>query len=446
MPLINVLPPGRRALLLLASLLAIANCGGGRRPTTTSSVPAAPGSTGAAADTLSLPERVRLSESMVAHVREHFAHWAPLGAQSFDSMASEFRRDAAASASRWHFDSVALRFTAGLRNGHTRFADRWLWTTRGATLWLQLKPTVDGWVVTSSEITGLRRGDVVRTIDDETIEQFYAARRALIPESGERMRRVSLTFPDYLFPAQFVVGTDDGRRVNVVRGVPTDSSVAARRAGQPLVADRWLVPDSIGYVRVRRFSPRAHEDSALAIIGRRYSTAPALVVDVRGNGGGSTPSRLIAALSGGQELKRLPIERSTIAADRLRFLAGMQSSGTALRYRGALIILADHGCASACDDFVAPFAASDRARVVGDTTWGSTGQPRFLDLGNGMTFQVSARRYTQMDGSPFEGVGIAPHIVVPLRAAELREGRDAALERGIAEARRLLAATTTPAR
>lgn len=89
----------------------------------------------------------------------------------------------------------------------------------------------------------------------------------------------------------------------------------------------------------------------------------------------------------------------------------------------------------AAEDFVAPFYENRRATIVGDTTWGTTGQPLFLDLGNGMSFRVSARRYQMYDGSPFEGVGIPPHVVVPLRAAALREGRDEALERAVALAR-----------
>jgi C-terminal processing protease CtpA/Prc len=52
-----------------------------------------------------------------------------------------------------------------------------------------------------------------------------------------------------------------------------------------------------------------------------------------------------------------------------------------------------------------------------------------------MTFQVSARRYTLYDGTPFEGAGVPPHVFVPLRSAELLNGQDTRLERAIAIAR-----------
>jgi carboxyl-terminal processing protease len=393
---------------------------------------------GTASDTISRAERLRIVDAMAEHVRSHFAHFSALGAQSFDSMVTAFRASVERDTGRWAFDSAALAFTAGLRNGHTRFSDQWLTKARGQTLWLQLRPDSGSWIVTMSEIDALRVGDGIRAIDDVPIERFYAARRALIPESGERSRRAALVFADYLFPQQFVVTTDDGRQIRVTRGDPTDSTVMARRSRAPLLPHGWIVHDSIAYIRVRRFSPRSHEDSALAVLTRAYATAPALIVDVRGNGGGSTPRRLIAALRAGEARSSLRIERSTFQSDRFRWLASLRPSRTALSYRGVVTILTDGGCGSACEDFVARFVFADHARIIGDTTWGSSGQPRVLSLGHGMTFQVSARRYAHVDGTPFEGAGIAPHEVVRPSASDLRSGRDPVLERAISSSRERL--------
>ncbi|MBX9927372.1 MAG: hypothetical protein K2X99_00535 [Gemmatimonadaceae bacterium] len=156
---------------------------------------------------------------------------------------------------------------------------------------------------------------------------------------------------------------------------------------------------------------------------------------MRGNGGGNTPRRLIGLLQGSRGGRSLDVEKSTLSSDRLGFLAGLRSSGADDRFVGGLVILADHRCGSACEDFVAPFTDTPHALVVGDTTWGSTGQPKFLDLKNGMQFQVSARRYRRANGLPFEGAGLPPHIVVPLTASDLRAGKDATLERALAEIR-----------
>lgn len=388
--------------------------------------------TGAVAQA-SLPreDRLRIVAAMDAHVREHFAHEAGRGGASYDSLVAAFRDAAAGAEDRRAFDLAAQRFAAGLRNGHSSFSDTWLRSTHGQALWFALKREPEGWIVTGSEREGIRRGDIVVAIDGQPIDSVMATWYPVVQESGTRARGWATLgqMAPYL-PLRFTVTLASGAVVPVVRGEPAESLIVARRGPQAQTPHRWIVPDSIAYVRIRLFDPRAHEDSALALIRGPYRQAPALIVDVRGNGGGNTPMRLIAELMADSSWRSMPVEASTIRSDRIG--ESPRRRGAAEGYRGRLIILADHRCGSSCEDFVAPFYENRRATIVGDTTWGSTGQPRFLDLGNGMSFRVSARRYQMYDGSPFEGVGIPPHVVVPLRAAALREGRDEALERAVA--------------
>src|SRR5262249_2605768 len=106
-------------------------------------------------------------------------------------------------------------------------------------------------------------------------------------------------------------------------------------------------------------------------------------------------------------------------------------------YTGRVVVLIDRFCLSACEDFVMPFKATGRGTLVGETTYGSSGNPYRADLGNGMRLSVGAVRYRFPDGSPFEGIGIAPDVVVERRIADVAAGRDAALERAqaLAESR-----------
>jgi carboxyl-terminal processing protease len=104
---------------------------------------------------------------------------------------------------------------------------------------------------------------------------------------------------------------------------------------------------------------------------------------------------------------------------------------TSTAFKGRLIVLIDRHVTSAAEDFCIPFKDNHRATFVGEATQGSTGQPFRFDFGNGMSFRVGARRASFPDGSPFEGVGVAPDVVVPITVASLRAGRDEALERAL---------------
>ena len=75
-----------------------------------------------------------------------------------------------------------------------------------------------------------------------------------------------------------------------------------------------------------------------------------------------------------------------------------------------------------------PFKDNGRAVVVGETTGGSTGQPYFLDLDDGMAAVIGAKRAAFPDGSRFEGVGIRPDVEVAPTVDGLRAGRDVVLE------------------
>ena len=108
---------------------------------------------------------------------------------------------------------------------------------------------------------------------------------------------------------------------------------------------------------------------------------------------------------------------------------------TSTLFKGRLIVLIDRRAVSAAEDFCIPFKDNHRATFVGEATLGSTGQPFRFDFGNGMSFRVGAKRATFPDGSPFEGVGVAPDVEVPTTLASLRSGRDEVLERALQLAR-----------
>jgi carboxyl-terminal processing protease len=95
------------------------------------------------------------------------------------------------------------------------------------------------------------------------------------------------------------------------------------------------------------------------------------------------------------------------------------------------VVLTDRACASACEDFVMPLKTTGRATLIGETTFGSSGQPFLYDFGNGMSFRVSTKRMYLPDGSEFEGVGIRADIEVAPTIDDVRSRRDVVLLKAI---------------
>ena len=82
-----------------------------------------------------------------------------------------------------------------------------------------------------------------------------------------------------------------------------------------------------------------------------------------------------------------------------------------------------------------PFKDNGRARLGGEPTQGSSGNPYRTDVGHGMRVAIGAVRYAFPDGAAFEGVGIVPDIRVDRRVSDIVAGRDAVMDRAVEIAR-----------
>lgn len=99
-------------------------------------------------------------------------------------------------------------------------------------------------------------------------------------------------------------------------------------------------------------------------------------------------------------------------------------------FEGRIIGLINRYVGSAAEDFIMPWKDTGRGTLRGGT-WGSTGQPVFIDY-QGVHVGVGSVRAHMPDGTPFEGIGIAPDISIGRTRDALYAGRgpvrEAALE------------------
>ncbi len=392
---------------------------------------------------ISLKERVYIASRVYASLIANFAH--SQGAPDVDADAAYrlYLDKALPSENRKAFTLATMQFLATFHNTHTLLIDRELIGKPGPVPFVAR--FIQGqWVVTSSQLPDLKPGDVIEKIDGQSFEQFFSAARPYISASSEYSARYLLfaRLGDMapcalLFPDSFELTLSGSRKVKIDRRATGKASPASTEG-------RWLKPGQVAYIRIPSFFFPDNEKRALELVRGEFKQARAIIVDVRGNAGGSTPSDLTSALM--DRPYRWWTESTPVYMPYFRFRASQgdwhyQPFGepqftwrspaqkpTKGSFTGKLVLLVDGGCNSSCEDFTMPFKDNHRALIIGQTTSGSTGQPYVVEFDNGMLLLIGAKRASFPDGMPFEGVGIKPDVEVQLTAEDLAKGRDGALE------------------
>lgn len=92
------------------------------------------------------------------------------------------------------------------------------------------------------------------------------------------------------------------------------------------------------------------------------------------------------------------------------------------RFRGKVAVLQGRFTLSSAESFVLMMKQVPRCITVGDTTYGSSGNPQPYDLGDGITIHLPSWKDMDAKGHELEGVGIAPDVVVGADPDSLKTG------------------------
>lgn len=407
---------------------------------------------------VSAEDRAFIATKMYEGISTYFAHLQGVPEFDLDNAYKVFLAEALPAPGRFEFDLACMAFVARLKNGHSGFFDPWINTQPyGKPLGFAADRIGNEWVVTRSRVQGLTAGDVIKEVGATDTEAYFQKKKHYLSASSERWARSIFFFQRYLFPPRFDLTLADGRTVSIDRSVPPDTTELKTEG-------RWLVEGAIAYVKIPSFDVPTFEQAVLEEL-KRFHDAKAIIIDIRGNGGGDTPRDLIRALMDrpyrgpteatpqgvalvrlrGQEFDRAMRDPSATRDENPGYLQAMKDLSNNVQlmfppqthqpdknhYKGRLAILIDRQVFSAGEDFCIPFKDNHRAILVGETTGGSTGQPYRVRFANGAGFRVSAKRTSFPDGSPFEGVGVAPDVDVPMTGKGVRRREDPVLEKAI---------------
>ena len=179
--------------------------------------------------------------------------------------------------------------------------------------------------------------------------------------------------------------------------------------------------DGIAYVAIGTWENRepASLDAALAAVkAATDAKAKALIVDVRPNSGGD---ELLARRFAGCFVDKPTVySKNTTRADGewspVYDRAVSPTAGRA-RYKGKVFVLMGPANMSSCESFLLMMKQAG-ATLVGERSYGSSGNPKPHDLGNGVTVFLSSWKDLLPDGTTLEGKGVAPDVEVKSKPAE----------------------------
>ncbi|MFI6818806.1 S41 family peptidase [Nonomuraea sp. NPDC050328] len=185
--------------------------------------------------------------------------------------------------------------------------------------------------------------------------------------------------------------------------------------------------DGVAYVKVPGFFGGVADKVRAAVEDlRKAGTITGVVLDLRGNGGGSPRevTRLLGAFAHGKVTSYFCDVHDSCAANR--------TDDTVPLLNLPFVVLTDRGCASACDDFSAAVKGLGLAPLVGSRTAGvvsGPGEPYFLD--DGSVLGLPSKHHRGPGKEIVDTIGVAADHFLPMTAEDLAAGRDPALAKAL---------------
>ena len=331
------------------------------------------------------------------------------------------------------FYDIVKRMVGEMKDAHTRFL-----TPREARERRGRKGTTVGVLLSSVEaktviekvlpnptgdLAKVKPGMIVRSVDGVPIDNRIADVKKELGGSSSEIALEILVYRKMLRGEPGTSATiglidENGKDfyVTLVRQVVSQTSEAIGR----------VLPSGLGYISVSSFKSPIYGKFKKALL--ELKDTPALIIDLRYNGGGSISEVLNMAgvfLDKRYEFGKFMKRDGTFKQSQRKFSAGKRGKQL---YAKPLIVLTSKFSASGSELFASSLQELGRAKVVGTQTCGCLlGISRKYKLKDGSELHISDIGFISAKGKIYEKVGVTPDRVIEPKIADLLSGFDRGL-------------------
>jgi carboxyl-terminal processing protease len=389
---------------------------------------------------LTTAERERAFDFVWQTINERY-HDATLNGTDWNAVGMRYRPVALAAPNDDAFWEVLDRMTGELKDAHTRVESpkRVELRKRDESITLGFSfIAVEGKLAISSVHVesdawwaGVRPGMTLVSIAGEPAGRAYEKLKADTRfDSTERSRHLravrKLVTGEPGTTVAFTFERGDGSRF--------DATLTRRKITARNFETHRVLPSGYGYIRFSQWSVTL---TARAIAGlEELIDTPGLVIDLRGNPGGSVHA--VNQMLGKFFNKRTELGHATTRTGQpiALFLGAIEIiklkrtvEGDPAAYKGPVVILMNAQSASGSELFAGTLQAAKRAAIVGEPSCGCLlGFLGYARIPGGGELAYSEVGFVMSNGKKIEGEGVLPDYPVTVTFSDLQLSRDRALE------------------
>jgi C-terminal processing protease CtpA/Prc len=280
-----------------------------------------------------------------------------------------------------------------------------------------------------AQLDDLQMGDAVLKVNDVPVIDLFQKNEKYINGSNEAVKKMGYAFR-WIFN-----GNTDSVTITFDRNGKIETKTIRRYDRTALKiqeegpAKKWeILKGNIGYVNLEEDVVMVED---LPNMMKELNSTKAIIFDLR-----NYPEFIWDELVGYlNEEKKVSAKYThpdlTYPGRFIWQMADSIGKANSSPYKGKVIILMDEGTQSRAESFVMALQTVDGAVTVGRQTSGADGNIADFTFFDDKTTWITGIGVFYPDGRETQRIGIVPDIHVPLTLEDIRNGRDAILEKGI---------------